>query len=164
MGPAVSPNGGIAGILTLVSDMTLGLRTSTRWLAAAGLAALLGLSAATPALSQSHSLKKEGKIVCGSFSGDPKKWPAWNDDMDIAVEAGAFTATPSRAKGQVMRGTVAPSGAILVAGEGGEAGEGGAQWTYEFAGKLNPKGATVIRGQLADIKGGAARRSCSITF
>jgi hypothetical protein len=143
--------------------MTLRLRTSTQWLAAAGLAALLGLPAATPVHSQSPSMKKSGQIVCGSFSGDPKKHPAWNDTMEIEIEAGALTATPSRAKGQVMRGTVGPSGTILVAGEGGSA-EGAAEWTYEFQGKLNPKGPTVIRGQLADIKGGPAKRSCSISF
>lgn len=124
-------------------------------------AVLLTLTGAAHA--QNAPEKREGKIVCGSFSGDPKKYPAWTDDVTITIDRGALVATPSRPRGQVMRGAVAPSGAILLAGEGGMA-EGTAEWTYEFAGKLNPKGPTVIRGQLADIKGGAAKRQCSISF
>ncbi len=123
-------------------------------------AALLTL--ASGAQAQNVALKRQGQIVCGSFSGDPKKYPAWNDALEIAVDAGALIATPARAKAQVMRGAIGPSGAILLAGEGGL--EGAMEWTYEFAGKFNPKGPTVIRGQLADIKGGGAKRQCSITF
>jgi hypothetical protein len=62
-----------------------------------------------------------------------------------------------------MAGTVGPSGAVLMAGEGGLPGLP-PEWTYEFAGKLNPKGPTVLRGQLANIMGGGAKRSCSISF
>ena len=107
--------------------------------------------------------KHDGKIVCGSFSGDPRQYPAWNDNMAITIERGALIATPSRPQGQIMVGVVGPSGAVLMAGEGGRPG-GPAEWTYEFAGKLNPKGPTVLRGQLANIMGGGAKRSCSISF
>ncbi len=136
--------------------------TTTSPLIAVAVAAALVLSSSA-ANAQSPSLKKPGKIVCGSFSGDPKRWPAWNDEMEIVIEAGSFTAKPARPKGQLMRGTVGASGAILVAGEGGLE-DGAPEWTYEFAGKLNPRGVTIIRGMLADIKGGPARRSCSISF
>ena len=119
------------------------------------------LTLATPA--QSAKQKHSGKIVCGSFSADPKKYPAWNDDMEITIESGRLIATPSRPQGQIMTGTVGPSGAVLMAGEGGLPGQP-AEWTYEFAGKLNPKGPTVLRGQLANIMGGGAQRSCSISF
>ena len=128
----------------------------------AAAAALLTLTMTFSAHAQSVSFKRQGQIVCGSFSGDPKKYPAWNDTLEIAVDAGVLIATAARSKAQVMRGAIGPSGAILLAGEGGL--EGTAEWTYEFAGKFNPKGPTVIRGQLADIKGGGARRQCSITF
>jgi hypothetical protein len=124
---------------------------------------LLTVTLTLGAHAQGAPEKREGKIVCGSFSGDPKKFPAWTDDVTIAMDRGALVATPSRPQGQVMRGVVAPSGAILLAGEGGMI-DGVAEWTYEFAGKLNPKGPTVIRGQLADIKGGPAKRQCSISF
>ena len=122
----------------------------------------------TPALTvathaQSAKQKHNGKIVCGSFSADPKKYPAWNDDMEITIERGRLIATPSRSQGQIMGGTVGPSGAVLMAGEGGLPGQP-PEWTYEFAGKLNPKGPTVLRGQLANIMGGGAKRSCSISF
>ena len=101
--------------------------------------------------------------MCGSFSGDPRKYPAWNDNMSIVIDRGVLTATPARPQGQIMTGTVAPSGAVLVAGEGGLPGQP-PEWTYEFSGKLNPKGPTVLRGQLANIMGGGAKRSCSISF
>jgi len=130
--------------------------------AASAAIALLTLAVASSAHAQNVTFKRQGQIVCGSFSGDPKKYPAWNDTLEIAVDAGALIATPARAKGQVMRGAIGQSGAILLAGEGGP--EGAAEWTFEFSGKFNPKGPTVIRGQLADIKGGGAKRQCSITF
>ena len=126
-------------------------------------AALLTLALTATTQGQNVQQKHDGKIVCGSFSGDPKKYPAWNDDMKITIERGAVVATPSRSQGQVMVGVVGPSGAVLMAGEGGKPG-GPAEWTYEFAGKLNPKGPTVLRGQLANIMGGGAKRSCSISF
>ena len=130
-------------------------RRSSRWRSQHG--------AAAPTHAQSAKQKYDGKIVCGSFSGDPKKYPAWNDNIDIMIDRGVLIATPSRPQGQVMTGTVAPSGAVLIAGEGGTPGQP-PEWTYEFAGKLNPKGPTVLRGQLANIMGGGAKRSCSISF
>ena len=127
-------------------------------------AALLTLALTAAASAQSAPPQKHaGKIICGSFSGDPRKYPAWSDDMAIAIERGALVATPSRPQGQVMVGVVAPSGAILMAGEGGVPG-GPAEWTYEFSGKLNPNGPTVLRGQLANIMGGGAKRQCSVSF
>ena len=142
---------------------------ANRWIArhhhlAALSAALLTLALASTAHAQSAPAKKhQGKIVCGSFSGDPKKYPAWNDDMTINIDRGVLTATPARAQGQILSGTVGPSGAVLMAGEGGRPGAP-PEWTYEFAGKLNPKGPTVLRGQLANIMGGGAKRICSISF
>jgi hypothetical protein len=126
---------------------------------------IVALAALTVALTNAAGAPKkhEGKIVCGSFSGDPKKYPAWNDGMEISIEGNTLVATPSRERGQIMRGVVARSGAILLAGEGGPPG-GAAEWTYEFAGKLNAKGATVLKGELADIKGGTAKRMCAISF
>jgi hypothetical protein len=128
---------------------------------ASALAGLLALTASAQA--QDKPQKHEGKIVCGSFSGDPRKYPAWNDAMEIVIEPFALTASPSRAKGQVMRGVVAPSGAILMAGDGGPPGAA-KEWTYEFAGKLNANGTTVLKGELADIHGGKAKRNCAISF
>lgn len=138
-------------------DMRHDHRFEPRRLCAALAAACLATT--TPALAQTF----EGKIVCGSFSGDPKKYPAWNDAMEVVIERHSVVASPARAQGQVMRGIVAPSGAILMAGEGGPPG-GAKEWTYEFAGKLSPKGATVLKGELADIQGGKAKRMCAISF
>ena len=129
----------------------------------AALAAALTLALTPAAQAQGAPQKHSGKIICGSFSGDPKKYPAWNDDLTITIDRGELIATPARPQGQVMRGAAAASGAILLSGEGGMSG-GAPEWTYEFTGKLNPKGPTVLQGQLADIKGGAAKRRCSISF
>ena len=107
--------------------------------------------------------KYEGKIVCGSFSGDPKKYPAWNDTMEITINRGSLIAKPSRPQGQIMTGIVAASGVVLVAGEGGLPGQP-PEWTYEFTGQLNPKGQTVLKGKLANIMGGGAMRSCALSF
>ena len=126
-------------------------------------AALLTLALPSTSHAQGGKQKHDGKIVCGSFSGDPKKYPAWNDNMTITIERGALIATPSRPQGQIMTGTVGSSGAVLMAGEGGLPGQP-AEWTYEFSGKLNPGGPTVLRGQFANILGGGAKRICSISF
>jgi len=131
------------------------------------LTAVMSVALMAAAQAQTHAQDKpqkhEGKIVCGSFSGDPRKYPAWNDAMEIVIENFSLTASPSRAKGQVMRGVVAPSGAILLAGDGGPPGAA-KEWTYEFAGKLNANGTTVLKGELADIHGGKAKRNCAISF
>ena len=52
----------------------------------AALVALL-LTFALTAVAQAQGAKKkhDGKIVCGSFTGDPKKYPAWNDNMEIVI-------------------------------------------------------------------------------
>jgi hypothetical protein len=115
------------------------------------------------AQAQSVPQKYQGKIVCGAFSGDPKLYPAWNDSMEITINRGTLLAVPSRTQGQTMTGVVAASGSVLVAGEGGLPGKP-PEWTYEFSGQLNSKGATVLRGQLANIMGGGAKRSCALTF
>ena len=96
--------------------------------------------------------KHEGKIVCGSFSGDPKKYPAWNDNMEIVIDRGTLIATPATAARPGHGRHGGPSGAVLMAGEGGLPGQP-PEWTYEFAGKLNPKGPTVLRGQLGQHHG-----------
>src|SRR5262245_42527786 len=124
---------------------------------------LLILAFANAALAQTDARKYEGKIVCGAFSADPKKYPAWNDTMTITINRGALIATPSRSEGQIMTGVVAPSGAVLVAGDGARPGHP-PEWTYEFAGQLNPKGPTILRGKLANIAGGGAIRSCALSF
>jgi hypothetical protein len=127
------------------------------------LVGVLWMSLGPIAYAQGAPQKYEGKIVCGSFSGDPKKYPAWNDTMDVTINRGALIAKPSRPQGQIMTGIVAASGAVLVAGEGGSPGQP-AEWTYEFTGQLNPKGQTVLRGKLANIMGGGAMRSCALSF
>ena len=125
--------------------------------------AVLTFALNSPAHAQTTPHKYQGKIVCGAFTADPKLYPAWNDSMEITINRGALVAVPSRSQGQIMTGVVAPSGAVLVAGEGGLPGKP-PEWTYEFSGQLASKGPTVLRGQLANIVGGGAKRSCALTF
>ena len=143
--------------------MQMKVRMGNEFCSATFIVIVLMMTLTAAAHAQSAPQKHQGKIVCGSFSGDPKKYPAWTDDMEITIDRGTLVATPSRPQGQVMRGAAGVSGAILLAGEGGGTNDA-AEWTYEFSGKLNPKGPTVLRGQLADIRGGAAKRQCSISF
>ena len=135
------------------------------WRSSARAFAITALTLTTPPIAntQTEEQKFPGKIVCGAFSGDPRKYPAWNDEMQISINRGRLIATPSLPQGQVMTGIVAASGAVLVAGEGGLPGQP-PEWTYEFSGQFNPKGQTILRGRLANIMGGGATRSCAISF
>jgi hypothetical protein len=60
-----------------------------------------------------------------------------------------------------FRGILSPSGTMLVAGQGKS--DDGATWTYEFSGRKNPKGVTILRGSLNSDKPKGAR-ACSLTF
>ena len=61
----------------------------------------------------------------------------------------------------MFKGLLAPSGAILIAGSGSY---GDASWTYEFAGKMNKSGKTVLQGKLTSTKGVEGYRNCSMSF
>lgn len=110
--------------------------------------------------------KLQGKLICGSFSAQPKTSPPWHEDLAIEIAHGAITVVRTDyppPKGVAFTGLVAPSGAILIAGEGNVE-EGQAAWTYEFSGKLNEKGTTDLKGKLTAIKGPAGYRICSMSF
>ena len=110
--------------------------------------------------------KLQGKLICGSFSAQPKASPPWNEAIAVEITHGAITVVRTDyppPKGVAFTGLLAPSGAILIAGEGDvEAGQ--AAWTYEFSGKLNDKGITDLRGKLTALKGALGYRICSMSF
>jgi len=134
------------------------------------LAALLLALAAPAALAQNTAKdapkKLQGKLICGSFSAQPKVSPPWNDAIAVEISHGAITVVRTDyppPKGVAFTGVVAPSGAILIAGEG-DIEDGQAAWNYEFSGKLNDKGTTDLKGKLTAMKGALGYRICSMSF
>ncbi|HZQ12444.1 MAG TPA: hypothetical protein VFB31_06510 [Pseudolabrys sp.] len=137
----------------------------TRLIPLAGCTAVVALVLSGPAPAQ-DAVKKKGTLICGSFSAQPKTSPPWHEAVSVEIEHGAITVVRvdyPPPKGVAFKGLVAPSGAILIAGEGNVE-EGQAAWTYEFSGKLNDKGTTDLRGKLTAIKGTPGTRTCSMSF
>jgi hypothetical protein len=124
---------------------------------------LLALLAAAPA-SAEDAKKIPGLLICSSFSAQPKTSPSWRDELNVIIDKEAITVESVKnppPKGEVFKGLLAPSGAILIAGSGSY---GEASWTYEFAGKFNKGGKTILRGKLTATKGVAGYRDCSMSF
>lgn len=118
------------------------------------------------AASAQEPIKKNGKLICGAFSAQPKTSPLWHEDVTVEIDHGTITITRKEyppPKGAAFNGVLAPSGTILVAGEGNVE-EGQAAWNYEFSGKLNKDGATNLKGQLTAMKGTPGHRVCSMSF
>ena len=137
----------------------------TRSMSHAGCLLLLALFTVGAASAQ-EPVKKTGKLICGSFSAQPKASPPWNEVIAVEIAHGAITVVRTDyppPKGVAFTGLLAPSGAILIAGEGDVEG-GQAAWNYEFSGKLNDKGATDLRGKLTALKGALGYRVCSMSF
>ena len=132
---------------------------------AGALAVIIALCAHDGASAQG-SVKKSGKLICGAFSAQPKTSPLWREDVTVEIDLGAITIVRKDyppPKGAAFKGILAPSGAILVAGEGNVE-EGQAAWNYEFSGKLDKDGAANLRGRLTAIKGTPGYRVCSLSF
>jgi hypothetical protein len=125
----------------------------------------LALLAAAPAAAQNGPTKIQGKLICGSFSAEPKTSPSWHDELNVVIDRGTITAERTQyppPQGVVFKGIVAPSGAILIAGAGSL--DGKADWNYEFAGKLNKDGTTQLRGRLTATKPLPGYRVCTMSF
>jgi hypothetical protein len=125
---------------------------------------LLALAAAAPARADDAAKKLPGMLICSSFSAQPKTSPSWRDELNVIIDKEAITVESVKnppPKGEVFKGLLAPSGAILIAGSGSY---GEASWTYEFAGKFNKSGKTILRGKLTATKGVAGYRDCSMSF
>lgn len=130
------------------------------------LAVFLAALAASGALAQDAPKKLQGKLICGSFSAQPKASPPWNEVITVEINHGAITVVRTNyppPKGVAFTGLLATSGAILIAGEG-DVENGQAAWNYEFSGKLNDKGITDLRGKLTAMKGALGYRICSMSF
>jgi len=138
----------------------------------AGMVLALALTASPLVAQQPNNepnkepVKKTGKLICGSFSAKNKESHPWNEAVAVEIDHGAITVTRPDyppPKGTAFKGILAPSGAILIAGEGNFE-EGQANWNYEFSGKFNAKGMTDLRGKLAATAGTIGTRTCSMSF
>lgn len=128
--------------------------------------AILALALMTGAVAAQEPVKKTGKLICGSFSARQKESHPWNEAVAVEIDHGAITVTRPDyppPKGTAFKGILAPSGAILIAGEGNFE-EGQAEWNYEFSGKLNAGGTTDLKGKLQATKGVTGYRICSMSF
>src|ERR1043166_2543026 len=138
-----------------------------RMLVHAGLIAGIVLALPAPLAAQEtnkDAVKKNGKLICGSFSARQKESHPWNEAVAGGIEHGVITVTRPDyppPKGTAFKGILAPSGAILIAGEGNFE-EGQTEWNYEFSGKLNASGTTDLKGKLQSTKGVTGYRICSM--
>ncbi len=138
----------------------------TRSISHAGLTALAALVVplVASAASAQDSVKKSGTLICGSFSAQPKTSPPWHEKVSVEIAHYAITVIRTDyppPKGVAFKGLVAPSGAILITGEGSDQEQA---WNYEFSGKFNPSGTTDLRGKLTATKGTLGYRVCSMSF
>ena len=125
----------------------------------------LGLIATLPAAAQDGAKKLPGKLICGSFSAQPKTSPPWHDELSIEIDKAAISVVRVNyppPEGVVFKGVVAPSGAILIAGYGSFEKE--SEWNYEFSGKLNKGGETQLKGKLTATKPLPGYRICTMSF
>ncbi len=125
---------------------------------------LLVVVAAAPVQAEDAAKKIPGVLICSSFSAQPKTSPSWRDELNVIINKEAITVESVKnppPKGEVFKGLLAPSGAILIAGSGSY---GEASWTYEFAGQMNKNGKAVLKGKLTATKGVAGYRDCSMSF
>jgi hypothetical protein len=119
---------------------------------------------AAPATADVTKIK--GKLICGSFSSQPKNSPPWHEELDVEIDKAAIHVVQTNyppPQGATFDGIVAPSGAILIAGYASFQ-DGRSEWSYEFAGKLNKNGTTQLNGKVTTIKGEAGYRICTMSF
>ena len=128
---------------------------------------VLGFGASTDTLSaqqQTPTQQVPAKLTCGSHSAKPTQLKAFQIDLLFDVFGSLWTVdrkTSPETGTEKFRGILSPSGAMLVAGQGNT--DAGASWTYEFSGKKNFSGLTLLRGSLLSTEP-KGTRTCSLSF
>jgi hypothetical protein len=124
---------------------------------------------ANAATSEAAKQRVPAKLICGPHSSNPARLPAFQSTMTFALADDQLLATrPIRANGsngagvETFKGTVSPTGAMLISGSGQR--KTGGAWRYEFTGSRNDTGDTVVRGQLTNTNGAIGSRDCQIVF
>jgi hypothetical protein len=112
------------------------------------------------------SLKIPTALICGPFSGNPPRTPAFADKFTLEFSNGAFSGVrPAlRKKGsETYKGSIDPSGKIKISGVG-HFEDRSSQWTSEFAGQFQEKAPTILQGAVRLTGVSAGARKCSIGF
>jgi hypothetical protein len=111
-------------------------------------------------------LKIPTALICGPFSGNPPRTPAFADKFALDFLNGAFSGVrPTRVQkgSETYKGSIDPAGKIKISGVGHYE-DRSSEWTSEYAGQLQEKAPTVLQGSMR-IKGAAARvHKCTIGF
>jgi hypothetical protein len=111
-------------------------------------------------------LKIPTALICGPFSGNPPRTPAFADKFTLEFSNGVFSGVrPARARkgSETFKGSVDPSGRIKISGVGHYE-DRSSEWASEFAGQVQEKAPTILQGTVR-VKGLAAGvNKCSIGF
>jgi hypothetical protein len=111
-------------------------------------------------------LKIPTALICGPFSGNPPRTPAFADKFTLEFSNGTFSGVRSakvRKGSETFKGSIDALGKIKISGVG-HYDDRSSQWISEFAGQLQEKAPTVLQGTVR-VKGLAAGvNKCSIGF
>jgi hypothetical protein len=111
-------------------------------------------------------LKIPTALICGPFSGNPPRTPAFADKFTLDFSNGVFSGVrPARVRkgSETFKGNIDPSGKIKISGVGHYE-DRSSEWTSEFAGQVQEKAPTILQGTVR-VKGAAAGvNKCSIGF
>jgi fermentation-respiration switch protein FrsA (DUF1100 family) len=120
--------------------------------------------AQTPAASDGRQIQT--KMMCTAYTGNPTKEPAFQIEVPFTLTDGVLTAerTGSSSKNRdVFTGLIASSGDTLLIGHGDTPDKSG-HWVWEFRGKYNEKGSSVLKGGLHSTLGAIGGRTCTLSF
>jgi hypothetical protein len=125
---------------------------------------MLGSNAPVAAQQQTPTDHVTASLNCGSHSANPKELKSFQVDLQFDVYGSLWMVdrkTSPQAGEEKFRGILSPTGMMLIAGQGKF--DNGETWTYEFSGRKNPKGITILRGSLQSEQP-KGMRTCSLTF
>ena len=128
---------------------------------------LLALAAPGSAFAQDAPKKLQGKLICGSFSAQPKASPPWNEAIAVEIAHGAIT---------VVRTDYPPPKGVAFTGAAGAVGRhpdrrrrrrgrrpGGVELRVLRQARTT-SGITDLKGKLTAMKGALGYRICSMSF
>jgi hypothetical protein len=127
---------------------------------------ILATGAACFAQASPDIKQMQTKMVCSAYSSNPQKQPAFQIELPFTLSDGLITAeraTISSPGNEHFKGVIAPSGDILSI-RPGTMSDGSGHWVYEFHGRYDAKGTSVLKGGLHSTIGAIGSRTCTISF
>jgi hypothetical protein len=111
-------------------------------------------------------VKIPAALICGPFTGNPPRTPAFADKFIFDFSNGNLTSVrPTRVQkgSETYKGSVDSAGKIQISGVGNFENHS-SEWTSEYTGQLQEKAPTVLQGTMR-IKDKAVRvHKCTIGF